>query len=93
MPGHASHMPQPPQPPSHQVGLERADAEPLLQRLRRDAVLLHMPHVNAALMRIQPCACRAVVTRGTSYFRCDPHPIPSTGVRSCMAVLRCVASK
>ena len=48
MPGHASHMPQPPQPPSHQVGLERADAEPLLQRLRRDAVLLHMPHVNEA---------------------------------------------
>jgi hypothetical protein len=37
-PGHASHMPQPPQPPSHQVGPKRADAEPLLQRLCRDAV-------------------------------------------------------
>jgi hypothetical protein len=48
MPRHASYMPQPPQPPSHQVGLERADAEPLLQRLRRDVVLLHMPHVNKA---------------------------------------------
>jgi hypothetical protein len=45
MPRHASYMPQPPQPTSHQVGLERADAEPLLQRLRRDVVLLHMPHV------------------------------------------------
>jgi hypothetical protein len=43
MPRHASYMPQPPQPPSHQVGLERADAEPLLQRLRRDVVLLHRP--------------------------------------------------
>jgi hypothetical protein len=46
MPGHASsYMLQPPQPPSHHVGLERGDAEPLLQRLRRDVVLLHSRHV------------------------------------------------
>jgi hypothetical protein len=45
MPRHASHMPKPPKPKpsSHQVSLEGADTQPLLQVLRRDAVLLHVP--------------------------------------------------
>jgi hypothetical protein len=39
-------MPKPPKPSSHQVGLEGADTQPLLQVLRCDAVLLHVPHVQ-----------------------------------------------
>jgi hypothetical protein len=43
---HASHMPKPPKPSSHQVSLEGADTQPLLHVLRCDAVMLHVPHVQ-----------------------------------------------
>jgi hypothetical protein len=48
MPGHAAHMPQPPQPPSHQVGLERADA------------LLACPGMPTTLSKLKPAVrCRS----------------------------------